>query len=83
MRWPWQKRTATAPQIPPYPVQQQQLRCNNSNSGATTATPVQQQHVRVQQEHRPKEPGIEVQEHDTSQMSQTGVFKAWKRLTGQ
>jgi hypothetical protein len=26
--------------------------------------------------------GIEVTEHDTSQMSQTGIFKAWKRMTG-
>lgn len=25
--------------------------------------------------------GIEVQEHDTSKMTETGVHKAWKRLT--
>ena len=30
-----------------------------------------------------KPPGILVEEHDTSQMTQTGVHKAWKRLTGQ
>lgn len=29
------------------------------------------------------EPGIVVDEVDTSQMTQTGVHKAWKRLTGQ
>jgi hypothetical protein len=28
-------------------------------------------------------PGIVVEEVDTSQMTQTGVFKAWRRLTGQ
>jgi hypothetical protein len=32
---------------------------------------------------KPKEPGITVEEHDTSAMTQTGVYKAWKRLTGQ
>lgn len=32
---------------------------------------------------RPKpEPGIEVEEVDTSAMTETGIHKAWKRLTG-
>jgi hypothetical protein len=32
---------------------------------------------------RPKpEPGIVVEEVDTSAMTQTGVHRAWKRLTG-
>ena len=31
---------------------------------------------------KPKEPGIVVEEHDTSQMTKTGVHKAWNRLTG-
>jgi hypothetical protein len=39
--------------------------------------------VPVQQQHRPKEPAIVVEEHDTSAMTQTGVHKAWRRLTGQ
>jgi len=39
--------------------------------------------VPVQQQHTPREPSIKVEEHDTSQMTQTGVYKAWKRLTGQ
>lgn len=31
----------------------------------------------------PKDPDVVVVEHDTSEMSKTGVFRAWKRLTGQ
>ncbi len=38
--------------------------------------------VPVQQE-KPKSAGIVVEEIDTSAMTQTGVHKAWKRLTGQ
>jgi hypothetical protein len=30
-----------------------------------------------------KPPGITVEEHDTSDMTKTGVHRAWKRLTGQ
>lgn len=29
-----------------------------------------------------EEPGIVVEEHDVSQMSRTGVFRAWDKLTG-
>jgi len=32
---------------------------------------------------KPKEEGIQVEEHDTSKMTDTGIFKAWKRMTGQ
>lgn len=39
--------------------------------------------VPVSKRETPKEPGIVVDEIDTSQMTQTGVHKAWKRLTGQ
>ena len=40
--------------------------------------------VQVRTEHAPKpEAGIEVTEVDTSDMSKTGIFKAWKRLSGQ
>ena len=36
------------------------------------------------QEHKPKEePGIVVEERDTSNMTATGVHKAWKRESGQ
>lgn len=35
------------------------------------------------QEPKRAEPGIVVEEVDTSAMTQTGVHKAWKRLTGQ
>jgi hypothetical protein len=28
------------------------------------------------------EKGIEVTEHDTTEMSQTGIHRAWKRMTG-
>lgn len=38
--------------------------------------------VPVQQPHRPKEPAIVVEEVDTSKMTETGIFKAWKRMTG-
>jgi hypothetical protein len=31
----------------------------------------------------PKDPGMVVEEIDTSAMTQTGVHKAWRRLTGQ
>lgn len=31
----------------------------------------------------PQAPTLVVEEHDTSAMTQTGVHKAWKRLTGQ
>jgi hypothetical protein len=67
MRWPWQRRRPP-PTIPPYRV------------------PVQ--------EHKPKEPGIVVEEIDTSSaaaedlealrvaQSETGMHRAWKRLTG-
>lgn len=34
------------------------------------------------QPHKPPNPGIVVEEHDTSAMSETGVYRAWKRLTG-
>lgn len=38
----------------------------------------------VTQEHaKPKEEGLVVEEIDTSAMTQTGVHKAWRRLTGQ
>ncbi len=30
-----------------------------------------------------RETGIEVTEHDTSQMSETGIHRAWRRLIGQ
>jgi hypothetical protein len=30
-----------------------------------------------------RESGIEVTEIDTSQMSQTGIHRAWRRMTGQ
>lgn len=40
--------------------------------------PITQEYASVR-----NEPGIVVDEHDTSQMTQTGVHKAWKRLTGQ
>jgi hypothetical protein len=36
----------------------------------------------VQQQHKRGDSGIEVQEHDTSQMTQTGIFKAWRKMTG-
>lgn len=39
--------------------------------------------VPVQAHPTRKEPGILVEEIDTSAMTQTGVHKAWKRLTGQ
>lgn len=39
--------------------------------------------VPVAKPSKPKEPGIVVDEVDTSDMTKTGVFKAWKRLTGQ
>lgn len=39
--------------------------------------------VPVSKRETPKEPGIVVEEIDTSAMTQTGVHKAWKRLTGQ
>jgi hypothetical protein len=39
--------------------------------------------VPVSKRETPKEPGIVVDEIDTSAMTQTGVYKAWKRLTGQ
>lgn len=39
--------------------------------------------VPVSKRETPKEPSIIVEEHDTSAMSRTGVFKAWRRLTGQ
>jgi hypothetical protein len=70
MRWPWSK-PSPPPRIPPYKVP-------------------------VQTRPRPGPAlGIEVQEHDTSAVddeaiealrraqSETGVHKAWKRLTGQ
>jgi hypothetical protein len=47
--------------------------------------------VPVQQQHKPKEEGIVVEEAieldgqkvDTRAMTETGIHKAWKRLTGQ
>jgi hypothetical protein len=39
--------------------------------------------VPVSKHATPKDPGIVVEEIDTSAMTQTGVHKAWKRLTGQ
>ena len=39
--------------------------------------------VPVSKRETPKEPSIVVEEIDTSAMTQTGVHKAWKRLTGQ
>ena len=39
--------------------------------------------VPVSKRETKKDPGIVVEEVDTSQMTQTGVHKAWKRLTGQ
>ena len=70
VRWPcWQKRPAPPLQIPPYKV-----------PVATHAMP--------------KAGGIEVEEHDASAVdddalaalriaqSQTGMYRAWKRLTG-
>ena len=39
--------------------------------------------VPVSKRETPKEPGVIVEEHDTSQYTATGVHKAWKRLTGQ
>jgi hypothetical protein len=35
------------------------------------------------QEQKPKAPGIVVEERDTSNMTATGVHKAWKRESGQ
>lgn len=37
------------------------------------------------QVHTPKrdDPGIVVEEVDTRSMTETGIFKAWKRMTGQ
>ncbi len=32
--------------------------------------------------HPKPEPGIVVEEHDVSQMTRTGVHRAWSRLTG-
>jgi hypothetical protein len=32
-------------------------------------------------EPEPREKAMDVEEHDTSDMTKTGVFKAWKRLT--
>ena len=37
----------------------------------------------VQEHAKPADSGLVVEEIDTSQMTQTGVHKAWKRLTGQ
>jgi hypothetical protein len=39
--------------------------------------------VPVSKTPKTKDEGIKVEEHDTSAMTQTGVHKAWKRLTGQ
>jgi hypothetical protein len=39
------------------------------------APPVQPQQKRC-------DSGIEVQEHDTSQMTQTGIHRAWRKMTG-
>lgn len=38
--------------------------------------------VHVVTEHAPKEAGIVVEEIDTSDMTKTGVHKAWDRLSG-
>ena len=45
--------------------------------------PPYQPPVQVRQEHAPKDEGVVVEEVDTSQMTMTGVHKAWRRLTGQ
>ncbi len=39
--------------------------------------------VQVQQQHRPCDNSIVVEEVDTRSMTETGIFKAWKRMTGQ
>jgi hypothetical protein len=31
---------------------------------------------------KPKADGIEVQEHDVSAMSRTGIYRAWRKLSG-
>jgi hypothetical protein len=36
----------------------------------------------IQREHPPAEPGIVVDEIDTSAMSKTGIHRAWDRLAG-
>ena len=36
----------------------------------------------VDERPKPKEPAIIVEEIDTKDMSATGVFRAWKKLTG-
>lgn len=38
--------------------------------------------LQVERLHAPKD-GLEVEEVDTSAMTETGIHKAWKRLTGQ
>lgn len=39
-------------------------------------------HPPIVQEHKPKpDPGLIVEEIDTSAMTQTGVYRAWRRLT--
>ena len=40
-------------------------------------------HISVRQQHIPKDEGIVVEEVDTRSMTETGIFKAWKRMTGQ
>jgi hypothetical protein len=39
--------------------------------------------VPVETRPKPREEGIQVEEHDTSKMTETGIFKAWRRMTGQ
>ena len=43
--------------------------------------PITQERVIVRNEPKP-EPGIVVEEHDVSDMTKTGVHRAWDRLTG-
>lgn len=38
--------------------------------------------VQVRTERAPKDEGIEVEEVDTTDLTRTGIFKAWKRMTG-
>jgi hypothetical protein len=44
--------------------------------------PYQPPPVIVREQAAPKDEGLIVEEHDTSAMTQTGVHRAWRKLTG-
>jgi hypothetical protein len=82
-RWPWRKRVEL-PEIPPYPTEV---------THKPDKYPAIERHIAP-----PKAlhiPGFEVEEHDTSSVdqdalralreaqSQTGMHRAWRKLTGQ